>query len=153
MTDLFDFKDGNGPVPAHRHSRGAGWVADTAYVSDTAYVGSTAKVYGSAKVLGRSWICDNSRVYGNAVVLGGCCTYLDAEVFGQVKLFGGINVFGRVSSCRDVICAPHGSFCGTLFFFRDRRSHDPDSTRRDITCLLEEELAEAALEIKKARSG
>ena len=35
MTNTtFDFEDGNGPVPAHRHSNGGGWVADTAQVSN-----------------------------------------------------------------------------------------------------------------------
>ena len=28
----FDFNDGNGPVPAHKHPNGGGWVADTAKV-------------------------------------------------------------------------------------------------------------------------
>ena len=41
----FDFKDGKGPVPAHQHSNGGGWVADTATVADTAYVGPDAQVY------------------------------------------------------------------------------------------------------------
>lgn len=54
----FDFNDGNGPVPAHQHSNGGGWVADTASVDKTAYVGPYASVYGSAKV------SDNARVSG-----------------------------------------------------------------------------------------
>ena len=48
----YDFNDGNGPVPAHRHSNGGGWVADTATVADTAYLGPTAHVYGNARVYG-----------------------------------------------------------------------------------------------------
>ena len=36
--DYFDFDDGNGPVPAHKHPNGGGWVADTATVDETAYV-------------------------------------------------------------------------------------------------------------------
>ena len=44
----FDF--GKGPVPAHQHSNGGGWVADTATVSETAYVGPNARVSGNAKV-------------------------------------------------------------------------------------------------------
>ena len=36
----YDFKDGNGPVPAHQHTNPdgsvGGWVADTATVADTA---------------------------------------------------------------------------------------------------------------------
>lgn len=48
----FDF--GYGPVPAHQHSNGGGWVADTADVADTAYVGPDAQVF------------DDALVYGNA---------------------------------------------------------------------------------------
>jgi hypothetical protein len=47
---LFDFQDGNGPVPAHQHSDGGGWVADTAYVDDSVYVGPDALVFDSARV-------------------------------------------------------------------------------------------------------
>ena len=46
----YDFGDGNGPVPAHQHPNGGGWVANTAWVQDTAYVGSDATVYGRAWV-------------------------------------------------------------------------------------------------------
>ena len=42
---MFDFEDGNGPVPAHKHPNGGGWVADTATVADTAYVGANAEAY------------------------------------------------------------------------------------------------------------
>jgi hypothetical protein len=50
----FDFQDGNGPRPAHRHvnpdgSEG-GWVADTARVSGDARVSGNALVYGNALV-------------------------------------------------------------------------------------------------------
>ena len=46
----FDFDDGNGPVPTHKHPNGGGWVADTATVEETAYVGRDAKVFGDAEV-------------------------------------------------------------------------------------------------------
>ncbi len=46
----FDFGDGKGPVPAHKHPNGGGWVADTASVADTAYVGPDAWVFGKAQV-------------------------------------------------------------------------------------------------------
>ena len=39
MSDKFDFRDGNGLVPAHKHPNGGGWVADTARVAETAYLG------------------------------------------------------------------------------------------------------------------
>jgi hypothetical protein len=54
--DTYDFKDGHGPVNAHRHSDGKGWVADTATVESTVYIGPNAKVYGDAKVYGRAWV-------------------------------------------------------------------------------------------------
>jgi hypothetical protein len=59
----FDFGDGNGPVPAHKHPNGGGWVADTATVDDTAYVGPDAKVYGNA------WVSENASVSGDARVI------------------------------------------------------------------------------------
>lgn len=58
----FDFNDGKGPVPAHKHPNGGGWVADTATVDETACVGSEARVFGNARVY------DNAMVYGNAHV-------------------------------------------------------------------------------------
>ena len=60
----FDFDDGNGPVAAHQHPNGGGWVADTAKVADTSYVGPDAWVYGNAEVSG------TARVYGDAQVSG-----------------------------------------------------------------------------------
>jgi len=35
----FDFGDGNGSVPAHKHMNGGGWVAETASVDASAFVG------------------------------------------------------------------------------------------------------------------
>lgn len=46
----FDF--GNGPVPAHKHPNGGGWVADTVEVADTAFIGPKARVFDNARVLG-----------------------------------------------------------------------------------------------------
>ena len=45
-----DFLDGNGPVPAHRHIKGEGWVADTAHVDKSAHIGPDARVFGDAQV-------------------------------------------------------------------------------------------------------
>ena len=47
MAEYFDFGDGAGPVPAHRHPNGRGWVADSATVAPSAYVGLDAHVRGS----------------------------------------------------------------------------------------------------------
>lgn len=58
--ETYDFNDGNGPVPAHRHKNPdgslGGWVADTAYVSETAHLGLKAQVYGNAFVYENAWI-------------------------------------------------------------------------------------------------
>ena len=56
MESTHDFNDGKGQVPAHQHSNGGGWVADTAHVTESAYVGPEAKVYGEAKVFGKAWV-------------------------------------------------------------------------------------------------
>lgn len=50
---VFDFGDSNGPVPAHRHVNGGGWVADTANVDLSARVSGKAEVYGNAWVYGK----------------------------------------------------------------------------------------------------
>lgn len=59
---LFDFQDGDGPVPAHRHTNPdgsvGGWVADTAYVDPTAYVSPYALVGRNA------WFFDYAGFYG-----------------------------------------------------------------------------------------
>jgi hypothetical protein len=62
MAQKYKFGDGKGPVPAHQHPNGGGWVADTAKVADTSYVGPDAWVYGNAEVSG------TARVSGDAWV-------------------------------------------------------------------------------------
>ena len=62
----FDF--GQGPVPAHKHPNGGGWVADTAEVEDTAFVGKDAHVFGNARVLGKARVSSGARVLGKARV-------------------------------------------------------------------------------------
>ena len=60
----FDF--GNGPVPAHKHAHGGGWVADTATVAKTAFVGPDAKVSDNARVSDHAWVSGNARVFDTA---------------------------------------------------------------------------------------
>ena len=62
MSATYDFQDGRGPVPAHQHPNGGGWVADTARVAASACVGRDAWVCGDAEVSG------DARVYGDARV-------------------------------------------------------------------------------------
>jgi hypothetical protein len=80
----FDFSFG--PVPAHKHVNGGGWVADTATVAATAYVGSDAQVYGSAQV------CGSAQVYGSAQVFGSAQVYGSAQVCGSARVYGSAQV-------------------------------------------------------------
>lgn len=57
MTQAFNFQDGNGEVPAHKHVNGGGWVADTATVSDAAYIGGDARVKRGVYTLTLTSIC------------------------------------------------------------------------------------------------
>ena len=70
MIEYFDFEDGNGEVPAHKHPNGGGWVANTAYVSPTAYVGPNVRVYHNARVYAYSRVYHNPRITGFARVFG-----------------------------------------------------------------------------------
>ena len=81
----FDFNDGNGPVPAHQHSNGGGWVADTAYVDIAAYIGLDALVFGDARVFGNAQVFGDARVFGNALVSGYALVSDDACVSGDVE--------------------------------------------------------------------
>jgi len=89
MTNTFDFKDGNGPVPAHHHPNGGGWVADTATVAATAYVGPDALVSNYAVV------SDNAQVYDDAQVSDNAQVYDDAQVSGNALVYGNAQVSGN----------------------------------------------------------
>lgn len=52
VPTTYDFEDGRGPVLAHRHPNGLGWVADTAMVDESSYIGPLAKVFEFATVRG-----------------------------------------------------------------------------------------------------
>lgn len=93
LSTIFDFGDGNGPVPAHRHINPdgtvGGWVADTAFVASSAYVGQYAKVYGKAHVCGHARIDECAQVYGSA------CVFDEAEIRGHTRVFGQAQVCGN----------------------------------------------------------
>ena len=124
--DTIDFKDGNGPVPAHRHTNpdgsSGGWVADTAYVAHTAYVGPQALVSGYSKVINNgvvdgygkvfcdALVSDNGRVVDNGVVDGYGRVTLDGLVSGHGSVVdqgivtdrGSVTGYGRVN-CDGVV--------------------------------------------------
>ena len=86
--EMHDFDDGNGPVLAHRHPNGDGWVANTSLVADTAFVGPDAAVFGYARVLesaavtGTAWVLGAAEVSGSARIAG------DAEVGEHARVSG-----------------------------------------------------------------
>ena len=111
----FDF--GNGHEPAHQHTNGGGWVADTAFVEPTAFVGPDAKVCdraevtGGARISGHSIIADHAVVTSNALivdsivqdhalvggdakVVNGCTVRDRAIVEGFAMMAGGVDVYG-----------------------------------------------------------
>lgn len=83
----FDFEDGKGPVPAHKHRNGGSWVANTSIVADTAYVGPNARVFGSSHVAGSAIISDKARISDSAWVYG------DTMVSGNAKVSGNARVY------------------------------------------------------------
>lgn len=90
MTDANTYDFGAGPVPAHRHRKGGGWVADTATVAETAYVGPHATVSGHAAVLDHAVVDGYASVHGRARVTG------HAEISGLALVCGSAHVCGAV---------------------------------------------------------
>ena len=85
-----DFMDGNGPVPSHIHTKGGGWVANTANVYDSAYIGPDARVYG------------NARVYGDARVQRGVYTSTPTSITRSDGYMFTLQSDGSiVAGCRD----------------------------------------------------
>ena len=93
MTGYFDFEDGNGLVPAHRHPNGKGWVANTAYVDPTVYVGPNARVYQNAEVYDYAEVYDHAKIIGNARVFSYARVYGDANVNGIRRSDGYVFVY------------------------------------------------------------
>lgn len=89
----YDF--GNGPVPAHRHGRRGGWVAETANVARTASVGPDARVYDGAVVGAYAVVRDSARVYGNAIVDDYALVQDRARVYGNARVMVEASVGGN----------------------------------------------------------
>lgn len=90
--DEYDF--GNGPVPAHRHPRGGGWVANTATVDDSCFIGPYARVFENAYVTGNSIINDGASIFGNASVCMNAKVYGDAMVYDNASIRDNARVSG-----------------------------------------------------------
>tara|TARA_R110001592_G_scaffold16881_1_gene71359 strand:+ start:32631 stop:33200 length:570 start_codon:yes stop_codon:yes gene_type:complete len=82
-SSYHDFGDGNGPVLAHQHFNGLGWVADTAQVDDTAFVGLKARVFGLAVVLDEAVVKGSAEVSGYAIVKDCACVKGHSVVRGS----------------------------------------------------------------------
>ena len=69
---VYNFGDGKGPVPAHRHKNPdgsvGGWVADTAYVAPTMHVMPRATVGGDRHIHGSGWVGEHTTVYNSVVI-------------------------------------------------------------------------------------
>ncbi len=76
FRELNEYDFGNGPVPAHQHPRGGGWVADTATVDETCFIGPYARVF------------DNAYVTGNAIINDGASVFCNASVSNHAKFYG-----------------------------------------------------------------
>jgi carbonic anhydrase/acetyltransferase-like protein (isoleucine patch superfamily) len=96
----FDFGDGEGPVPAHRHTRGGGWVANTATVDPEAWIGPDALVYGNARVCSVEPQTDDAQIYENARVHGEARVYGNARIYGKAKVYGRARVYGKAHVCQ-----------------------------------------------------
>ena len=124
---LFDFNDGNGPVPAHRHSNGGGWVADTAYVDKTIYIGPYSRVYGPV------------RIYGRGVV------YCGSEISKPGDILIG-RARGRSGTYSYTICRGSGFVWGcrngpsVKAWIESQGDYDPETTDAAMLISLEDEL-------------
>lgn len=117
----FDFEDGNGPVPAHRHPNGGGWVADTASVNPASFVEENAQVFGKALLLGEVKVKDNAKVFGNANIYDEVMIVDQAQVYGNAMLLGSVmvgdnaQVFGDVELGGEGIVCDNAKVFGTTF--------------------------------------
>ena len=96
---FFDF--GEGPVAAHQHPRGGGWVADTADIDPEAFLQSgcvvfgRARVVGSVRIEGASTVRDDAWVWGNARISNGSVVCEHGMVSEEAWINDGSMVRGR----------------------------------------------------------
>jgi len=76
----------------HQHSKGGGWVQNTAHVDATATI--EGLVSGDAWVFGDALVAGNAQVSGNAWVSGDALVSGNAQVFGNARVSGDAQVFG-----------------------------------------------------------
>ena len=81
--NTFNFEDGKGSVPAHKHPNGGGWVANTANVEDTVYVEPNSRVCDDAMITGNVVVSGRSCVRGNVIISGN-----KTRVFSKTRISG-----------------------------------------------------------------
>jgi len=95
----FDF--GSGPVPAHQHPNGGGWVADTARVADSCYVGPDARVFEFARVNFGSELFDQAAAYGTCllaqVVMSSSSSVSGSAVVDRTELQDKAHIFDHTN--------------------------------------------------------
>lgn len=100
--ETFDF--GQGPVPAHQHPNGGGWIANTARVAKSVYVGPNARVFEFAQVCWDAHIDGYAQVYGHAEVYGYAHIYGSARVHGDTRIFEFAQIYGHADVVSGIIC-------------------------------------------------
>lgn len=165
MTEqtTYDFEDGKGPVPAHRHKNPdgstGGWVANSATVAETAYVGPDALVYGEAKVSNEAKVGDFARVYdfaqvyGNAQIGGNARVCDDTSICGWAKVNGRSRIQGQssVSGAAYVngYARLYNEHLHTGTYYGSAEDREKEEESRDMDRLLNEvsELKECAKQL------
>ena len=88
--EVYDFEDGRGPVPAHRHlnpnGKYGGWVEDSASVSGSVYLDYTVTVFGNANIFNEVTVMGLVKISGQAIICDGVEIEGDIEISGNVKL-------------------------------------------------------------------
>ena len=98
----------SGAAAAHKHPRGGGWVADTAYVEASVFVDRNAKVFDNAIVFGYVHIFDRAQVFGNAAVTD------DATIYGNALIFNGAQISDDVRVCDNAIVSGNAVICDNV---------------------------------------
>ena len=158
MINATEFDFGSGPVRAHRHAHGGGWVADSARVADSAYVGPSARVsdnawvhgdarvsgharvYGNARVYDKALVFDNAQVYGDARVGGNARVYADAWVYDTARVYGDARVGGNArlfKSSDYLLIGPIGSREACMTWTRSDNCIDTGCFRGTVDEFLE----------------
>lgn len=96
METTFDFGDGVGPVPAHQHPNGGGWVANSVRIDLHAFVDRNARVFQKAIVGGGTIISGKAQVFGYALVMNDAIVTDNAQVGGVALVSTGGIVEGDV---------------------------------------------------------